>query len=41
MEKLRRCLESVEFDVPILSEGEVSRTNWEDLKPYDKKGKIL
>lgn len=40
MEVLRQAMESVEFDVPILSEGSVSATNWDELKDYDKKGKI-
>ena len=41
MEVLRKCMESVEFDVPILSEGSVSDTNWDELRDYDKKGKLL
>lgn len=41
MEVLRRTMESVEFDVPILSEGSVSDTNWDELRDYDKKGKVL
>lgn len=41
MEVLRQCMESVEFDVPILTEGAISATNWNDLKDYDKKGKVL
>lgn len=41
MEILRVCMESVEFDVPILSEGSVSSTTWADLKDFDKKGKVL
>ncbi len=41
MEALRKTMESVEFDVQILSEGTTSRTNWAELKPYDKKGKVL
>jgi DNA polymerase-1 len=41
MEVLRQCLESVEFDVPILSEGSFSMTNWDELIDYDKKGKVL
>lgn len=41
MEKLRICMESVEFDIPILSEGAISATNWDELKDYDKKGKVL
>jgi DNA polymerase I len=38
MEMLRVAMESVEFDVPILSEGDVSIVNWAELKKYDKKG---
>ena len=41
MEVLRKTMESVEFDVPILSEGDTSTTNWDELKSYDQKGKIL
>lgn len=41
MEVLRVQMESVEFDVPILSEGSTSATNWAELKDYDKKGKVL
>lgn len=41
MEVLRQAMESVEFDVPILSEGSVSATNWAELIDYDKKGKRL
>lgn len=41
MEVLRVQMESVEFDVPILSEGAVSSTNWAELKDYDKKGKLV
>jgi len=41
MEVLRRTLESVEFDVPILSEGSTSTTNWDELIDYDKKGKMV
>ena len=41
MEVMRERMESVEFDVPILSEGSVSDTNWDELKDYDKKGKVL
>lgn len=41
MEVLRKCMESVEFDVPILSEGAISSTNWDELQDYDKKGKVL
>ena len=38
MELLRQCMESVEFDVQMLSEGAWSETNWNDLIDYDKKG---
>lgn len=41
MEVLRQTMESVEFDVPILSEGSISSTNWDELQDYDKKGKVL
>jgi len=36
---LKAAMESVEFDVPMLSEGDYSTTNWEELSTYDKKGK--
>lgn len=38
MEVLREAMESVEFDVPILSEGSYSFNNWNSLVDYDKKG---
>lgn len=41
MELLREKMESVEFDVQILSEGSTSDTNWAELKDYDKKGKLI
>lgn len=41
MEVLRKTMESVEFDVSILSEGAISATNWDELQDYDKKGKVL
>jgi DNA polymerase I-like protein with 3'-5' exonuclease and polymerase domains len=41
MEVLRERMESVEFDVPILSEGSTSTSSWADLKDYDKRGKVL
>jgi DNA polymerase I-like protein with 3'-5' exonuclease and polymerase domains len=41
MQKLRECMNSIEFDVPMLSEGKTSETNWSELKDYDKKGKVL
>ena len=41
MEVLRQEMESVEFDVPILSEGCVSDTTWDELKDYDVKGELV
>ena len=41
MEVLRKTMEGVAFDVPILSEGAISSTNWDELQDYDKKGKVL
>ncbi|HEU4854187.1 MAG TPA: DNA polymerase, partial [Nitrosospira sp.] len=40
MEVLRMAMEGLEFDVPLLSEGAISGTNWNELKDYDKKGKL-
>jgi DNA polymerase I-like protein with 3'-5' exonuclease and polymerase domains len=40
MDVLRQCIESIEFDVKMLSEGSTSTTNWGSLKAYDVKGKI-
>lgn len=40
MEILKSCMESVELDVPLLSEGKVGY-NWADLKDYDAKGKFI
>lgn len=39
MELQRQIMEQIEFDVPMLSEGEYSFDNWGALKPYDTKGK--
>jgi DNA polymerase I-like protein with 3'-5' exonuclease and polymerase domains len=41
METLRAAMESVEFDVPMLTEGEWSATSWEDMEPYDKRGELI
>lgn len=41
MEWMRICMESVEFDVPILTEGSWSAVSWNELKDYDKKGKLV
>lgn len=36
---MREAMESVEFDVPMLTEGSVSHTHWNALKTTDKKGR--
>lgn len=41
MQVLQVSMESVPFDVPMLSEGAISFTNWAELKDYDKKGKVV
>jgi len=41
MDLLRRCMESVTFDVPMLSEGYYSLKSWHQLKDFDKKGKVV
>lgn len=41
MEELRLCMEGIEFDVKMLSEGSVSTTNWAELVDYDKKGTLV
>jgi DNA polymerase-1 len=41
METQRVVMESIEFDVPMLSEGDWTDTNWGDMKPYDTKGKLV
>jgi len=38
MELLRWCMETIQFDVPMLSEGSWSPTDWAHLKDYDVKG---
>lgn len=38
MALLRECMERVTFDVPMLSDGKTSTTNWSEMKTYDKKG---
>ena len=38
---LREAMESVEFDVKILSEGAWSADNWAAMADYDKKGKVV
>lgn len=41
MKVLRQAMESVEFDVPMLSEGSWSPDNLAALKDYDKKGLLV
>jgi DNA polymerase I-like protein with 3'-5' exonuclease and polymerase domains len=41
MKRLKDAMESIEFDVPMLSEGKWSTTNWFELKDYDKRGKLI
>ena len=41
MAQLKTSMESVEFDVPMLSEGSWSDKNWGALKKYDTKGKRI
>lgn len=40
MAQLKEAMESVVFNIPMLSEGKQSVKNWAELKPYDKKGVI-
>ena len=37
---LKVAMESVKFDVPMLTEGTWSYKNWSDLKPFDTKGEV-
>lgn len=41
MALLKKVMEGIELDVPLLSEGAVSYTNWAELVDVDKKGKEL
>jgi DNA polymerase-1 len=41
MLSLKLCMESIEFDVPMLSEGKISDKNWGSLINYDKKGEMV
>lgn len=41
MRKLTSAMESLEFSVPMLSEGKTSTENWASLKSYDKKGVLV
>lgn len=38
---MQEAMVSLEFDVPMLSEGKFSENNWADLQPYDKKGVVV
>jgi DNA polymerase I-like protein with 3'-5' exonuclease and polymerase domains len=41
MDVMRDTMQSVEFDLPILTEGAISKTNWAELVDYDKRGKLV
>lgn len=41
MKIMREAMESVEFDVPMLSEGKASPFNWAKLDRYDVKGEVV
>ena len=41
MAKLQSAMESIETDVPMLSEGAISDKSGDDLVDYDKKGKVV
>ena len=41
MDKLCNAMQKVKFDVPMLTEGKISGTNWGALKDYDKQGVII
>jgi len=41
MEIMREAMELAGFEVPMLSEGKMSATNWAELRPYDKEGVVL
>jgi len=41
MTLMRESMESVEFDIPILTEGTWSNTDWAHMKDYDKEGKMI
>ena len=38
MRLMQTDMDSIEFDLEMLSEGKVSATNWSELRVYDKKG---
>lgn len=40
MKLIKGAMESVEFDVPMYTEGEWSPRNWANLRDYDKKGQL-
>ena len=41
MKCLKDAMESLEFDVPMLSEGEWSACNWAEMQDYDVKGSVV
>ena len=38
---LREAMESVQFDVPMLTEGTAGTTSWGTMQDYDKKGTVV
>jgi DNA polymerase I-like protein with 3'-5' exonuclease and polymerase domains len=40
-EVMSKALEAVSFDVPMLSEGTISKINWSVMTDYDKQGKLV
>lgn len=41
MALLRACMESLEFDVPMLTEGAWSADNWAAMRAFDTKGVVI
>lgn len=41
LEAMRQGMESLEFDVPMLSESKWSPTSWAALQPYSKRGALV
>lgn len=41
MEILRVCMEEIEFDVAMLTEGTYSHVDWDNLQDYDIKGELV
>jgi len=41
MKLMRECMESIDVDVPLLTEGTWSKRDWAHMEDYDKAGKVL